>query len=166
MGVWIGDVWNGDCPESVGERCFSEAEICRTIHQIPQKERSLPNFNSEIWKFGLSWGAANGGLRDGGLRKSEDIWGKRPFSSVFWIFQVLFTPSGKGRKRQKKGEKGRFWPISRKGGQTPLKPPFVTPPFAAPQVWARKNAIPHLQPFHAPTRLPPKISRARESRAN
>ena len=80
-----------------------------------------------------SWGAANGGLRDGGLRKSEDIWGKRPFSSVFWIFQVLSSPSGKGRKRQKKGEKGRFRPISGRGGQTPLKPPFVTPPFAAAQ---------------------------------
>ena len=44
---------------------------------------------------------------------------------------MLIAPSGKGRKRQEKGEKGRFWPISRKGGQTPLKPPFVTPPFAA-----------------------------------
>ena len=44
-------------------------------------------------------------------------------------------PSGKGRKRQKKGEKGRIWLISRmKGGQTPLKPPFATPPFAADQV--------------------------------
>ena len=38
------------------------------------------------------------------------------------------------RKRQKKGEKGRFRPISGKGGQTPLKPPFVTPPFAAAQM--------------------------------
>ena len=46
---------------------------------------------------------------------------------------MLFAPFGKGRKRQKKGEKGRFRPISRKGGQTPLKPPFVTPPFAAAQ---------------------------------
>ena len=46
---------------------------------------------------------------------------------------MLFAPSGKGRKRQKKGEKGRFRPISRKGGQTPLKPPFVTPPFVAAQ---------------------------------
>ena len=44
---------------------------------------------------------------------------------------MLFAPSGKGRNRQKKGEKGRFRLISRKGGQTPLKPPFVTPPFAA-----------------------------------
>ena len=34
---------------------------------------------------------------------------------------------GKGQKRQKKGEEGRFRPISRTGGQTPLKPPFVTP---------------------------------------
>ena len=75
-----------------------------------------------------SWSAANGGLRDGGVSKSEDIRGKRPFSSVFWISQVLFAPSGKGRKRQKKGEKRRFRPISRQGGQT------VTPPFAAAQV--------------------------------
>ena len=44
---------------------------------------------------------------------------------------MLFGPSGKGRKGQKKGEKGRFRPISRTGGQIPLKPPFVTPPFAA-----------------------------------
>ena len=47
---------------------------------------------------------------------------------------MLFAPSGKGRKRQKKGEKGGFRPISRKGGQTPLKPPFLTPPFAAAQL--------------------------------
>ena len=46
---------------------------------------------------------------------------------------MLLAPSGKGRKRQKKGDFGRFRPISRKGGQTPLKPPFVTPPFAAAQ---------------------------------
>ena len=46
---------------------------------------------------------------------------------------MLFAPSGKGRKRQKKGEKGGFRPISRKSGQAPLKPPSVTPPFAAAQ---------------------------------
>ena len=91
-------------------------------------------------KLGICWSAANGGLRDGGLRKSEDIRGKRPFSSVFWIFQVLFAPSGKGQKRQKKGEKGRFRAISRKGGQAPLKPPFVTPPFAADQICSRKTS--------------------------
>ena len=55
------------------------------------------------------------------------------------FFLRFLGPSGKGRKRQKKGEKGRFRPISGKGGQTPLKPPFVTPPlnFAAAQkmVW-------------------------------
>ena len=45
-----------------------------------------------------------------------------------------FRPSGKGRKRQKKGGKGQFRPISGKGSQTPLKPPFVTPPFAATQL--------------------------------
>ena len=95
----------------------------------PMKQRTKPRSSPP-----LDWSAANGGLRDGGLSKSQDIWGKRPFSSVFWIFQVLFAPSGEGRKRQKKGEKGRFRPISRKGGETPLKPPFVTPPFAAAQL--------------------------------
>ena len=34
-----------------------------------------PNF-SEV---ALIWRAANGGLRDGGLRKSEDMWGKTFF---------------------------------------------------------------------------------------
>ena len=91
---------------------------------------------------GELWSAANGGLRDGGLSKSQDIWGKRPFSSVFWICQVHFAPSGKGRKRQEKGEKGRFRPISGKGGQTPLKPPFVTPPFAAAQELLRRLPLP------------------------
>ena len=42
-------------------------------------------------------------------------------------------PPEKG-ERQKKGGKGRKRPISRKGGQTPLKPPLDTPPFAAVQV--------------------------------
>ena len=87
--------------------------------------------------FALFWSAANGGLRDGGLSKSEETWGKRPFSSVFWICQVSFASSGKERKRQKTGEKGRFRPISGKGGSSPLKPPFVTPPFAAPQFFGR-----------------------------
>ena len=44
---------------------------------------------------------------------------------------MLFGPSRKGLKRQRKGGKGRKMPVSRKGSQTPLKPPFVTPPFAA-----------------------------------
>ena len=44
---------------------------------------------------------------------------------------MLFAPSGKGRKRQKKGEKGRFRPISRKGGQTSLKLPFLYTPICS-----------------------------------
>ena len=56
---------------------------------------------------------------------------------------MLFGPSGKG---QKKGEKGRFRPISRKAGQTPLKPPFVTPPFAA----TRLNSTLLVQPQNLP----------------
>ena len=38
------------------------------------------------------------------------------------------------RKRARKAEKGRTRLISRKGGQRPLKPPFVTPPFARAQL--------------------------------
>ena len=49
---------------------------------------------------------------------------------------MLFAPSGKRAKRQKRAKKADFWPISRKGGQTPLKPPFVTPPFATAQLKA------------------------------
>ena len=45
---------------------------------------------------------------------------KALFSSVFLEFPGVV-----------KGRKGRFRPISRKGGQTPLQPPFVTRPFAA-----------------------------------
>ena len=74
-----------------------------------------------------------------GLKQIRGYVRKKAFSSVSWISQVLFAPSGKGRKRQKNGQKGRFWPISRKGGQTPLKPPFVTPPFAAAQLSFRGN---------------------------
>ena len=110
----------------------------KNTHFGTDMPRGRPPKNFGPKNFGLIfrsfiWSAANGGLRDGCLSTSEDIWGKRPFSSVFWISQVLFAPSGKGRKRQKKGENGRFQPISGKGGQTPLKPPFVTPPFAAAQ---------------------------------
>ena len=67
---------------------------------------------------------ANGSLRDEGNLRKEAFF----FSSVFWNSQQLFGPCGKGRKRAK---------ISRKGGQTRLKPSFVTPPFAAAQ---RKGA--------------------------
>ena len=49
VGVWIGGVWNGHFPES--EKYFSEAEICRKIPEIPQKERFLPNFRLRNLKF-------------------------------------------------------------------------------------------------------------------
>ena len=45
---------------------------------------------------------------------------------------MLLEPSGKGRKRQKKGEKGRFWPISGTGGQTPLNSRIFTAPESDP----------------------------------
>ena len=57
-------------------------------------------------KIGVSiWSAANGGLRDGGLRKSEDIWGKRPFSSDILDFPGVVQALWKMAKKAEKGEK-------------------------------------------------------------
>ena len=74
--------------------------------------------------FWLFWNLCQGGRKWGfkrwGFKQIGGYLRKRPFSSVFWIYQVLFAPSGKGPKRQKKGEKGRFRPISRKG--SPVTP--------------------------------------------
>ena len=80
-----------------------------------------------------AWGAANGDLRDGGLSKSKDIWGKRPLSCDLWISAGCLRTVRKRAKKAEKGEKGWKRAVSRKGGRTPLKPPFVTPPFAAAQ---------------------------------
>ena len=57
----------------------------------------------------VSWSAANRGLRDGGLSKAEEICGKRPFSSVFWISQVSSHPPEKGEKGRKRAKKADFW---------------------------------------------------------
>ena len=93
-------------------------------------EKFYPNY---FWNYHFlecrKWGFKRWG--------SKQIWGylrKKAFFLRFLDFPGALRTLWKGRKRQKKGEKGRFWPISRKGGQTPLKPPFVTPPFAAAQV--------------------------------
>ena len=63
---------------------------------------------------------------------------------------MLFAPSGKGRKAEKGRERakkaGRKRPISadsRKGGQTPLKPPFVTPPAQVEFLWVSAFWLAH-----------------------
>ena len=76
---------------------------------------------------GCTWGAANGGLRDGGLKQIREHLRKK---GLFLHF--LYFPGVLRTLRPKKQKKKRL--ISRKGGQTPLKPPFVTPPFAAAQL--------------------------------
>ena len=68
------------------------------------------------------WSVAMG-FKRWGLSKSEDMWRKRPVSSVFWL----------SRQRQKKGAKGRFRPISRKGDQTPLSPHLLHPHLRQPK---------------------------------
>ena len=76
---------------------------------------------------GNPWSATNWGLRDGGSSKSKRISeekGRCPaFSGLPSCSPALCTRAKKAGKR----------PISGKGGQTPLKPPFVAPPFAAVQ---------------------------------
>ena len=75
--------------------------------------------------------AADGGSRHGGFKQ---IWGYRTKKAFFLRFLDFPGAPRALRRRAKKPEKGRFRPISGKGGQTPLKPPFVTPPFAAAQI--------------------------------
>ena len=63
--------------------------------------------------------------------------GTKQQSADVWLPLILFIsqhPPEKGKKGRKRAKKNRFRPISRKGGQTHLKPPFVTPPFAAYQI--------------------------------
>ena len=100
--------------------------------------RNLPR-NFRAFYFGVrkpQMGVEEMGVQ-GNPRVSEEKGLLPPFSG---FSQVLFGPSGKGRKGQKKGEKGRFRPISGTGDQTPLKPPFVTPPFAAAQLGSETSA--------------------------
>ena len=79
---------------------------------------------AEKWLECRKWGFKRWGLKQirGYLRKK----------AFFLRYPRIFPGAIRTlRKRAKKAGKGRFWPISRTGGQTHLKPPFVTPPFAA-----------------------------------
>ena len=86
-----------------------------------QESRTLANFHLECCKWGFKrWG----------FKEIRGYLKKKAFFLRFLDFPGALRTV---RKRAKKAEKGRFRPISGKGGQTPLKPPFVTPPFAAAQ---------------------------------
>ena len=97
-----------------GEKSLESCHVCGCHGFFGSRQNEFP----EIPCVGLfllgcrKWGSKRGGFKQigGYLRKL------RPFSSVFWVFQLLFGPSGKERERQKKGEKGRFRLIFRKGG--------------------------------------------------
>ena len=56
-----------------------------------------------------NWSAANGGLRDGGLSKSEDIWGKRPFPPFSEFSRCSSHPPEKGKKGRKRRKRADFW---------------------------------------------------------
>ena len=127
-----------------GATLFSTSSTGPAPEQLPIRHDNImvvPKHDFRIMFQLLFWSVANGGLRDGGLSKSEDIRGKRPFSSVFWFFPVLFGPLQKRAKKAEKGEKGRFRLISETGGQTPLKPPSVTPSFAAAQLLPNSTCL-------------------------
>ena len=99
----------------------------KSTHKKRQLQSSKRKCNLKNYKQGTqiskmlhlaNWNvccAANGGLSDEGLRKSEGIWWKRRLSCIFW--RRLISAN------------------LQEGGQTPLKPPFITPPFAAAQRW-------------------------------
>ena len=83
-----------------------------------------------------------GGFKRWGLKQ---IWGylrKKAFFPACSGFPKSFQTLRKRAKKAEKGEKGRFRPICRMGGQTPLKPPFVTPPFAAAQPLGKRKHTP------------------------
>ena len=44
VGVWIGGVWNGHFQES--GKYLSEAEVCRKMPGVPQKERFFAKFQA------------------------------------------------------------------------------------------------------------------------
>ena len=89
--------------------------------------RRAPTKQSECCKGGLR----GRGLRDGGFKQ---IGTSRKISEFSGIPRCC---SGRApRQKTKQAEKGWKRPISadfRKGGQTPLEPPFATPPLAAAQ---------------------------------
>ena len=106
------------------------------------------NNNSQGAIFRVSWSAANGGLRNGGLSELEDVWGNKPFSSVFWNFQVLLGPSKK-KKSEKRRERARKADVGRcpgRDGRHPFSPHLLHPHLRQPnsegthhhpRAWAR-----------------------------
>ena len=49
---------------------------------------------------------------------------------------AVLGPSGEGRKRQKKGEEGRLWPIPGREGRHPLSPHLLHP-----NVWQPESVV-------------------------
>ena len=75
------------------------------------------------------------------------------FFSFSGLSRCCSGPPEKGRERQKSSEEGQFWPISRRGGQTPLKPPCVKPPLTAAQEGAALSlSRRHASAFYTPAR--------------
>ena len=110
-----------------------------TLHQL---------FSNAFAGYAIYLECRKWGLKRWGLREIRGFLRKKGLFPPFSGFPRCSShPPENCEKRQKKGERGRFRPISRNGGQTPLKPPFVTPPFAAAQFmftlqnWFRINHV-------------------------
>ena len=81
-------------------------------------------------------GCRKWGFKRWGFKEIRGYLRKRPFSSIFWIFQVLFAPSGKsakkGRERAKKADFGRF---PGRAARHPLSPICYTPICGSPKIF-------------------------------
>ena len=97
--------------------------IFRGPPKIPFKTSIKSMFLRPFSLRKVEWGFKRWGLKQirGYLRKKGLLPLFSGFSSAVWALL-------KWAKKAEKGEKGRFRPISRQGGQTPLKSPFVTSP--------------------------------------
>ena len=155
----------------------------KTYHKPPPEEGFWipPTYDSETGRIrfrrarfqtpnsvSLLLGCRKWGFKRWGFKQIRVYLRKKAFFLRFLDFPGALRTL---RKRAKKGDFGRFRQISRKGGQTPLKPPFVTPPFAAAQFLALtelcgENSVSSSQPIicvpkrtHQVFRIPHRVCR-------
>ena len=105
---------------------FQEAEICRKIPEIPQKERFLAKFPAPKFENSEPHPAAKG------VRQKE--LGKKVTKKVTEASEKVTESVPKTKKVIE----------------------LLLPRSFCGTLRARKNAIPYPQPFHTPTRLPPR----------
>ena len=99
---------------SVAVNHFENAAIQITLRRFVL-EHVTPQLGCRRWGF-KRWGQANPSISE-----EKDL-----FPALSGFPRCFSDPPEKGENSEN-GKKGQKRPISRKGGQTPLKPPFVAP---------------------------------------